>query len=77
MSNVKEREGNVVVLHRRYDDRFVRFIRAFVTITDPCPDAELEVADGQPAEQVLFDIDVDGHRYLLIKTVRWSAVRCR
>jgi DNA-binding CsgD family transcriptional regulator len=69
MSNVKEREGNVVVLHRRYDERFVRFIRAFVAITDPCPDAELEVTDGHPAEQVLFDIDVDGHRYLLIKTV--------
>ena len=69
MSNVKEREGNVIVLHRRYDERFVRFIRAFVAITDPCPDAELEVTDGHPAEQVLFDIDVDGHRYLLIKTV--------
>jgi DNA-binding CsgD family transcriptional regulator len=69
MSNVKEREGNVIVLHRRYDERFVRFIRAFVAITDPCPDAELEVTDGHPPEQVLFDIDVDGHRYLLIKTV--------
>jgi DNA-binding CsgD family transcriptional regulator len=69
MSNIKEREGNVVVLHRRYDERFVRFIRAFVAITDPCPDAELEVTDGQPSEQVLFDIDVDGNRYLLIKTV--------
>jgi DNA-binding CsgD family transcriptional regulator len=69
MSNVKEREGNVIVLHRRYDERFVRFIRAFVAITDPCPDAELDVTDGHPAEQVLFDIDVDGHRYLLIKTV--------
>jgi DNA-binding CsgD family transcriptional regulator len=69
MSNVKEGAGNVVVLHRRYDERFVRFIRAFVAITDPCPDAELEVTDGHPAEQVLFDIDVDGHRYLLIKTV--------
>ena len=69
MSNVKERAGNVIVLHRRYDERFVRFIRAFVAITDPCPDAELEVTDGHPAEQVLFDIDVDGHRYLLIKTV--------
>jgi DNA-binding CsgD family transcriptional regulator len=69
MSNVKEGAGNVIVLHRRYDERFVRFIRAFVAITDPCPDAELEVTDGHPAEQVLFDIDVDGHRYLLIKTV--------
>ena len=69
MSNVKEREGNVIVLHRRYDERFVRFIRAFVAITDPCPDIELGVNEGHPAEQVLFDIDVDGHRYLLIKTV--------
>ena len=69
MSNVKEREGNVVVLHRRYDERFVRFIRAFIAITDPCPDAELEDTDGRGAEQVLFDIDVDGNRYLLIKTM--------
>ncbi|HEY0339981.1 MAG TPA: hypothetical protein VGC34_04190, partial [Steroidobacteraceae bacterium] len=69
MSNVKEGEGNVIVLHRRYDERFVRFIRAFVAITDPCPDEELEVPDGHPAEQVLFDIDVDGHSYPLIKTV--------
>jgi DNA-binding CsgD family transcriptional regulator len=69
MSNVKEREGNVVVLHRRYDERFVRFIRAFIAITDPCPEAELEDTDGRGAEQVLFDIDVDGNRYLLIKTV--------
>src|SRR6202012_4887508 len=69
MSNVKEREGNVVVLHRRHDERFVRFIRAFLAITDPCPDDELDLADGRPAEQVLFDIDVDGNRYLLIKTV--------
>jgi two-component system, NarL family, nitrate/nitrite response regulator NarL len=68
MSNIKEGEGNVVVLHRRYDERFVRFIRAFIAITDPCPDAELEDADGRGAEQVLFDIDVDGNRYLLIKT---------
>ena len=69
MSNINEREGNVVVLHRRYDERFVRFIRAFVAITDPCPDAELDLADGRPSEQVLFDIDVDGNRYVLIKTV--------
>ena len=69
MTNLKEREGNVVVLHRRYDERFVRFIRAFIAITDPCPDAELEDTDGRGAEQVLFDIDVDGNRYLLIKTV--------
>jgi DNA-binding CsgD family transcriptional regulator len=62
MSNVKERDGNVVVLHRRYDERFVRFIRAFVAITDPCPDTELDVTD------------VDGHRYLLIKTV--PVARC-
>jgi DNA-binding CsgD family transcriptional regulator len=68
MSNVKESAGNVVVLHRRYDERFVRFIRAFVAITDPCPDAEVALADGRASEQVLFDIDVDGHRYLLIKT---------
>jgi DNA-binding CsgD family transcriptional regulator len=68
MSNVKEREGNVVVLHRRYDERFVRFIRA-LAMADPCPDTELDLTDGRGAEQVLFDIDVDGHRYLLIKTV--------
>ena len=66
MSQVKEHENSVVVLHRRFDERFVRFIRAFVAITDPCPDEEL--TDGRGAEQVLFDIDVDGHRYLLIKT---------
>jgi len=69
MSNAKEREGNVVVLHRRHDERFVRFIRAFIAITDPCPDTGLEDTDGRGAEQVLFDIDVDGNRYLLIKTV--------
>jgi DNA-binding CsgD family transcriptional regulator len=69
MSNINEGEGNVVVLHRRYDERFVRFIRAFVAITDPCPDAELDLADGRASEQVLFDIDVDGNRYVLIKTV--------
>jgi DNA-binding CsgD family transcriptional regulator len=69
MSQVKEREGNVVVLHRRYDERFVRFIRAFVAITDPCPDEEQDLTDGRGSDQVLFDIDVDGHRYLLIKTV--------
>jgi DNA-binding CsgD family transcriptional regulator len=70
MSNVKEHEGNVVVLHRRHDERFVRFIRAFVAMTDPCPDAtELDPTDGRAPEQVLFDIDVDGNRYLLIKTV--------
>jgi DNA-binding CsgD family transcriptional regulator len=68
MSNVKEGEGNVVVLHRRYDERFVRFIRAFVAITDPCPEAEVAITDGRGSEQVLFDIDVDGNRYLLIKT---------
>ena len=68
MSNVKESAGNVVVLHRRYDERFVRFIRAFVAITDPCPDAELDLSDGRPSEQVLFDIDVDGSRYVLIKS---------
>jgi DNA-binding CsgD family transcriptional regulator len=69
MSNINKGEGNVVVLHRRYDERFVRFIRAFVAITDPCPDAELDLADGRCSEQVLFDIDVDGNRYVLIKTV--------
>ena len=69
MSNINEGEGNVVVLHRRYDERFVRFIRAFVAITDPCPDAEIDLADGRVSEQVLFDIDVDGNRYVLIKTV--------
>jgi DNA-binding CsgD family transcriptional regulator len=69
MSNITEGEGNVVVLHRRYDERFVRFIRAFVAITDPCPDAEIDLADGRASEQVLFDIDVDGNRYVLIKTV--------
>jgi DNA-binding CsgD family transcriptional regulator len=68
MSNVKQGEGNVVVLHRRYDERFVRFIRAFVAITDPCPEAEVAINDGRGSEQVLFDIDVDGNRYLLIKT---------
>jgi DNA-binding CsgD family transcriptional regulator len=68
MSNVKESAGNVVVLHRRYDERFVRFIRAFVAITDPCPDAEIDLADGRGSEQVLFDIDVDGSRYVLIKS---------
>jgi DNA-binding CsgD family transcriptional regulator len=69
MSNINEGEGNVVVLHRRYDERFVRFIRAFVAITDPCPDTEIDLADGRASEQVLFDIDVDGNRYVLIKTV--------
>jgi len=68
MSNVKESAGNVVVLHRRYDERFVRFIRAFVAITDPCPEAEIDLADGRGSEQVLFDIDVDGSRYVLIKS---------
>ena len=68
MSNVKESEGNVVVLHRRYDVRFVRFIRAFGARTDPCPDAELDLSDSRASEQVLFDIDVDGNRYVLIKT---------
>src|ERR1700730_4908571 len=67
MSNVKESEGNVVVLHRRYDERFVRFIRAFVAITDPCPDAELDLSDGRPSEQLLFDINVDTSRYIPIK----------
>jgi DNA-binding CsgD family transcriptional regulator len=69
MSNINEGEGNVVVLHRRYDERFVRFIRAFVAITDPSPDTEIDLADGRASEQVLFDIDVDGNRYVLIKTV--------
>ena len=64
MSNVKESEGNVVVLHRRYDERFVRFIRAFVAITDPCPDAELDLSDGRASEQVLFDIDEIGRAHV-------------
>lgn len=68
MSNVKEPAGNVVVLHRRFDERFVRFIRAFVAITDPCPDSEIDLTDGRGPDQVLFDIDVEGSRYLLIKT---------
>ena len=44
MSNVKEREGNVVVLHRRHDERFVRFIRAFLAITEGA-DPTMQVTD--------------------------------
>lgn len=64
MSNVKECEGGAIELHHRPDEHFIRFIRSFIG----------EPLESQPLEQVLFDIDVDGSRYMLIRSM--SVERC-
>jgi DNA-binding NarL/FixJ family response regulator len=74
MSNVKEREGGSVELHHRPDEHFVKFIRAVMAIRAVGSEDEPEPAVTLPAEQVLFDIDVDGSRYMLIRSV--SVERC-
>jgi DNA-binding CsgD family transcriptional regulator len=68
MSNVKECAGSPVELHPRTDN-FVKFIRAVIAVANTSSDDEPEPAETLPAEQVLFDIDVDGSRYMLIRSV--------
>jgi DNA-binding CsgD family transcriptional regulator len=74
MSNVKERESCSMQLHYRPDEHFVKFIRAIIATTDTCSEDEPEPAEVLPAEHVLFDIDVDGNRYMLIRSV--AVERC-
>jgi DNA-binding CsgD family transcriptional regulator len=71
MSNVKECVGGSISmeLHHRPDEHFVKFIRGVIALTEPCADDEPEPADALPAEQVMFDMDVDGNRYMLIRSV--------
>jgi DNA-binding CsgD family transcriptional regulator len=69
MSNVKECVGNPVELHHRTDEHFVKFIRAVIAVANTSPEDEPEPAETLPAEQILFDIDVDGSRYMLIRSV--------
>jgi DNA-binding CsgD family transcriptional regulator len=74
MSNVKERVGGSVELHHRQDDHFVKFIRAVIAVRAVSSEDEPEAAETLPPEQVLFDIDVDGSRYMLIRSI--SVERC-
>lgn len=74
MSNVNECEGSAIELHHRPDEHFIRFIRSFIATTESGSDEETEPAMSQPIEQVLFDIDVDGNRYMLIRSM--SVERC-
>lgn len=71
MSNVKECEGSLITMELRHrpDEHFIKFIRSVIAITDSCSEDELEPAEALPAEQVLFDIDIDGNRYMLIRSV--------
>ena len=74
MSNVKECVGNPIELHHRTDEHFVKFIRAVISVANTSSEDEPEPAETLPAEQILFDIDVDGSRYMLIRSV--LAERC-
>ena len=74
MSNVKECAGGPVELHHRTDEHFVKFIRAVISVANTSSEDEPEPAETLPAEQILFDIDVDGSRYMLIRSV--LAERC-
>jgi DNA-binding CsgD family transcriptional regulator len=69
MSNVTECEGGSIGLHHRQDEHFVKFVRALMAVPDGTSDDEPEPAESLRAEQVLFDIDVDGRRYMLIRSV--------
>jgi len=69
MSNVKELEGSSIELRYRPNEHFVKFIRAVIEVSETGSDDEPEPVETQPAEQVLFDIDVDGRRYMLIRSV--------
>jgi DNA-binding CsgD family transcriptional regulator len=70
MSNVKELESSSIELRYRPDEHFVKFIRAVIAAAEDEP----EPAETLPPEQVMFDIDIDGRRYLLIRSV--PAERC-
>jgi DNA-binding CsgD family transcriptional regulator len=71
MSSVKPFESREVVVQAHSDDKqMVRFIRAFVAMTEPVPDPDIDETVGTGPEQVLFDVDVDGDRYVLIKMVQ-------
>ena len=69
MSNVNELESSTIELRYRPDEHFVKFIRSVIAISETGSDDDPEPADTLPAEQVLFDIDVDGSRYMLIRSV--------
>jgi len=69
MSNVKECGGSSIELRYRPDEHFISFIRAVITLTETSSDDEPEPPEPPPTEQVLFDVDVDGSRYMLIRSV--------
>lgn len=69
MSNVKELQGSSIELHHCPDEHFVRLIRNVMALTITCTEDEPEPAEALPAEKVLFDIDVDGSRYKLIRSI--------
>ena len=69
MSNINELENSSIEVHHCPDEHLVKFIRTVIALTMTCTEDETEPAEALPAEQVVFDIDVDGSRYKLIRSI--------
>jgi DNA-binding CsgD family transcriptional regulator len=76
MSNVNELENSSIEVRHCPDEHFVKFIRTLVALTVTCTEDDSEPAETLPAEQILFDLDIDGSRYKLIRSSVPAAERC-
>ena len=68
MSNIDELENSSIEVRHCPDEHLVKIIRTVIALTMTCSEDEAEPAEALPAEQVLFDVDLDGSRYKLVRS---------
>ena len=69
MSNINELESSSIEVRHCPDEHLVKIIRTVIALTMTCTEDETEPAEALSPEQVLFDIDLDGSRYKLTRSI--------